>query len=87
MVSEVAEHEMASYNIPAIEQFDFRDPKDWTQWIQQFEHFHMDLEYVIHKGGKQASEHSCAPHGSKSRYFSGIQLVRGRTKKLQPTVQ
>ena len=39
MVSEVAEHEMASYNIPAIEQFNFKNPEEWTQWIRWFERF------------------------------------------------
>ena len=41
MVSEVAEYEMASCNIPAIEQFNFRNPEDWTQWIRRFERFHV----------------------------------------------
>ena len=39
MVSEVADHEMASYHIPAVEAFNFRKPEDWTQWIRRFEHF------------------------------------------------
>ena len=39
MVSEVAEHDMASYNIPAVEPFNFRKPKEWTQWIRRFERF------------------------------------------------
>ena len=39
MVSEVAEQDMASYNIPAVETFNFRKPEEWTQWIQQFERF------------------------------------------------
>ena len=39
MVSEVAEHDMASYNIPAVEPFNFRKPEEWTQWIRQFERF------------------------------------------------
>ena len=39
MVSEVAEHEMASYSIPAVEPFNFRKPEEWTQWIRRFERF------------------------------------------------
>ena len=39
MVSEVAEHDMASYNIPAVEPFTFRKPEEWTQWIRRFKRF------------------------------------------------
>ena len=30
---------MASYQIPAIEQFDFRNPDGWPKWIRRFERF------------------------------------------------
>ena len=39
MVSEVAEQDMAWYNIPAVETFNFRKPEEWTQWIRRFERF------------------------------------------------
>ena len=39
MVSEVAEQDMASYNIPAVETFNFRKPEEWIQWIRRFERF------------------------------------------------
>ena len=39
MVSEVVEHKMASYHIPAVESFNFRKPEDWTQWMRRFESF------------------------------------------------
>ena len=38
-MSEVAEQDMASYNIPAVETFNFRKPEEWTQWIRRFECF------------------------------------------------
>jgi len=30
---------MASYHIPAVEPFNFRNPEEWTQWIRRFERF------------------------------------------------
>ena len=30
---------MASYQIPALEQFDFSKPEDWPRWIRRFERF------------------------------------------------
>ena len=30
---------MASYHIPAVEPFNFRNPEEWTQWIRWFECF------------------------------------------------
>ena len=32
---------MASYQIPALEQFDFSKPEDWPRWIRRFERFRM----------------------------------------------
>jgi len=41
MVSEVLSEPwvMASYQIPAIETFDFITPSEWPNWIRRFERF------------------------------------------------
>jgi len=30
---------MASYQIPALEKFDFSQPEEWPKWIRRFERF------------------------------------------------
>ena len=59
---------MASYNIPVVEQFNFRNPEDCTQWIRRFKYFRR--EAVCHKCEKKDHFRICCRSKSSVNQLS-----------------
>ena len=46
---------MASYQIPALERFDFKRPEEWPRWIRRFERFHQASDLTTKSQESQVS--------------------------------
>ena len=80
MVSEVAEHEIASYHIPAVKLFNFRKPEEWTQWIRRFECFRVASGLSTKGEDKQVNTHVYLMGAKTEDIFQSFGLSEDESK-------
>ena len=72
---------MAPYQVPAIEQFDFRNPDGWLKWIRRFERFRQASGIATQSPESQVNTLVCSMGPKADDIFLSFGLSTENAKK------